>query len=318
MDGVVLARESDRDRVRREVLRGQLVRVRRGAYLEPSARSGREWARLHLRAVARQLREPVFSHESAALEWGWPLWRLPERSHVTQGTRRAGTASADVVRHFARLPSDDVTSRDGSVLTSKERTLLDVVRVSHPLAGLVVADAALADGVDRETVLARAVALGGARGTRVARCVLEHADPGAESPWESWLRYVALRAGLPRPTMQWPVRTRLGTFRADLAWPEHGVLAEFDGQVKYRDGAFGAGYDGSRALLSEKRRTDAIAEATGLVAVRVTAQDAPAQVAARLLARFPRSVHGALAAARCSATPAPPDMHGRCERWRGG
>jgi hypothetical protein len=294
VERVQLARESDRDRVRREVRRGELVRVRRGAYLEPSERSARELARLHVRAVARQLRAPVFSHDSAALEWGWPLWHLPSRSHVTQGTRRAGSASPDVVRHFAHLPDDDVAAHGGILLTTKERTLLDVVRVSHPLAGLVVADAALADGVDREAVLARAVALGAARGARVARCVLELADPGAESAWESWLRYVALRAGLPRPTTQWPVPTRLGTFRADLAWPEHGVLAEFDGQVKYRDGAFGAQYDGSRALLAEKRRTDAIAEATGLVPVRVTARDAPDEVAARLVARFPRSLRAAL------------------------
>ncbi|QAY64523.1 hypothetical protein ET495_16380 [Xylanimonas allomyrinae] len=331
---ILLARHADRDRLRRDLDRGAVERVRRGAYLRTgrasgagregvgdladgalrgerrgpvsafaSAQGARESARLRMRAVSLQLLAPVFSHESAATWWGWPTWTVPARTHVTQGTRRAGTAAADVARHFSRLPGGDVVERDGLLVTSRERTLVDVARTAHPLAGLVVADAALADGVDREAVLDRVAALGPVRGSRRARVVLDLADPGAESPWETWLRYLALRAGLPRPVTQHPIRTRLGTFRADIAWPEHGVLAEFDGRVKYTDGALGTGYDGAQALFAEKRRTDAIVEATGIVPFRATAQDRPDPTAARLLARFPRRFAPQPTPPRPSSTP---------------
>ncbi|WP_425954932.1 hypothetical protein [Xylanimonas sp. McL0601] len=313
---ILLARHADRDRMRRELRRGDVDLLRRGAYLVPhdgvdsdrrrlrTHDGARDLALLRMRAVNVQLRTPVFSHVSAAAWWGWRTWSVPERTHVTQASRRAGTAATDIFRHFARLPEADVVEREGLLVTTKERTLLDVARTEHPLAALVVADAALADGVDLKAVLGRAVALGPVRGCRRARCVVELADGGAESAWETWLRYLALRVGLPRPVTQAPISTRLGTFRADLAWPEYRVLAEFDGQVKYVDGALGAGYDASQALFAEKRRTDAIVEATGIVPFRATARDSPDSTAARLLARFPPTI-------RATARPHPLLLHPR-------
>jgi len=142
-------------------------------------------------------------------------------------------------------------------------------------------------GADREMALRRLNALGRVPGSRLARWVLTNADAGAESPGESWLRYIVLRAGLPTPVTQWEVRTRLGTFRVDLAWPRHGVLGEFDGRIKYQNGAFGPGHDGADAWFNEKRRGDAIAEVAGAYPVRVTAKDSPESTVNRLLAAFP-------------------------------
>ena len=84
-----------------------------------------------------------------------------------------------------------------------------------------------------------------------------------------------LIAGLPKPTTQIPVRTRLGTFWGDLGWPEWRVLVEYDGRIKYEGGP--------DALLAEKRREDAIREA-GWSVLRITAQDLrdPAGLAARV------------------------------------
>jgi hypothetical protein len=170
--------------------------------------------------------------------------------------------------------------------------VVDCLTTVHPLEGLVVADWAVARGLrlpDAAAVLdARTKRNGRAR----ARLLLDRADAGAESPWESWLRYVALRAGLPRPRTQYPIDTQIGKVFVDVAWPEHGVLAEFDGLVKYVDGSFGKDYDARRALFEEKVREDAIVEATGIRPVRFVARQAPDPdaVAARLLARFPKSV----------------------------
>ncbi|MCL1869678.1 MAG: hypothetical protein FWF90_04600 [Promicromonosporaceae bacterium] len=181
-------------------------------------------------------------------------------------------------------------------MTTLEQTVLDCLTWLPPLDGLVVADSALAAGLDRAAALAELADRRQRNGRARAATLLGLADRGAESEWETWLRYVALRAGLPAATTQLPVETHLGPMRVDLAWPAYGVLAEFDGAVKYTDGAFGAGYDGRRALVAEKRREDAIAEALGVRPVRFMATDArrPDLVVARLTARFPADVRAAL------------------------
>jgi Protein of unknown function (DUF559) len=71
------------------------------------------------------------------------------------------------------------------------------------------------------------------RGGARARAVLGVADALAGSPMESVLRWSLLEAGLPRPVLQHVVTDASGRFagRADLAWPAHRVLVEFDGEV---------------------------------------------------------------------------------------
>jgi very-short-patch-repair endonuclease len=50
---------------------------------------------------------------------------------------------------------------------------------------------------------------------------------------ESVLRWLVHEAGLPAPVVQYDMRDASGRFlgRGDLAWPEHRVLVEFDGDV---------------------------------------------------------------------------------------
>ncbi len=295
MDGIVVSRETDRTKLRRAYWRGEVRRLRVGGYLvlddaadSPAYRSD-EIARIL--SVHKQLEAPhVFSHVSAAALWGLPRWAAGTKVHVIQQYRASGRAAGDVARHFAEVAADDVVERQGLPVTGLVRTVVDCALSLHPLESLVIADAALAAGLAREDVVAHLAARPGARGARRARLVLELADRGADSPWETWLRYVALRAGLPRPTTQHPVVTRLGTFYVDAAWPDHGVLAEFDGRVKYRDGAFRPGYDADDARFREKRRADAIEEATGHRLLRFTASDSPDGTAERLRHRFPREV----------------------------
>jgi hypothetical protein len=242
-------------------------------------------------AVDRQLRSPhVFSHVSAALIWGLALWEPPERTHVYQRYRAGATAASDVARHLG-TPSGCIEI-DGVLATGLTRTVVDCLTALHPLEGLVLADSALTRGLDRDGARTELERRRQRNGRATALLVLELADAGAESSWESWLRYMALRVGLPRPVTQHPVVTRLGTFRVDLAWPEHNVLAEFDGLVKYQDDVLGVGYRGVQALADEKRRGDAIAEMTGRPLLRFMARDAahPDDVAQRLLRAFPESV----------------------------
>ncbi|WP_224387448.1 hypothetical protein [Pseudonocardia sp. ICBG1293] len=76
-------------------------------------------------------------------------------------------------------------------------------------------------------------------------------------------------AGLPVPVTQWRIP---GTrYRADFAWPDRGVVGEFDGRTKYGR-TLHPGGDAAEALWEEKRREDRIRR-TGLTVVRWTWQE---------------------------------------------
>jgi hypothetical protein len=87
------------------------------------------------------------------------------------------------------------------------------------------------------------------------------ADGAAESPGESWLRWVILDAGLPPPTLQHWVRIGPGRHaRLDLAWPGRHVACEYDGV---------AFHTGDR-LFQDRARMNALAR-LGWTVIHVTA-----------------------------------------------
>ncbi|WP_418275533.1 hypothetical protein ACNHYB_11805 [Isoptericola jiangsuensis] len=290
-DELVLAHERDPAELRRARRDGALERVRRGAYRPvpadgthasgPTAATRLALARAT--AVHRQLRSRhVFSHETAALLWGAPLWRAPDRVHVRVRSRPSGRSAPDVARHTG-LPTHERLLQDLPA-TDLLTTVVDCALTLPPLDALVVADWALRAGMDRGRALALLAEPRRRNGTARARRVLAAADGGAESAWETWARYLALRAGLPPAVTQLPVQTPHTLYRVDLGWPEHRVLVEFDGRVKYTDGAFGRGYDADRVRFEDKVREDAITATTGVRPLRLTARDGvDPQRATRLL-----------------------------------
>ena len=293
-----LAREHLPEEVRRRLAAGEWERVRRGTYRDtpppdvPPVVAARTLAVARARAVALGLgADPVVSHASAALLHGLPLWELPTTTHVVQPYRRSGSAALDVTRHVGDIGVEDRTTVLGVTTTSLARTVADCLRTMPALDGLVVADAALARGVRRSDVAAVLDRRPGGRGSRRSRHVLELADPGAESARESWLRYVLLRTGLPRPETQVPLRTEAGPVRVDLGWTRWRLLLEFDGLVKYRTGPSGLAprEDPGRVLVREKLRQEAI-ERTGHRVLRVTSRDRPSHVVARVLRHVPPDV----------------------------
>ncbi|MCK9792391.1 hypothetical protein M1843_01355 [Isoptericola sp. 4D.3] len=189
------------------------------------------------------------------------------------------------------LLPEDREVRDGLPVTTLARTVADCARSMHPLEALVLADDALARGLDLEESRSVLAVARRRNGSCRAAWVLEHADGGSDSAWETWLRYVALRSGLPRPVTQAPIATARGVFHCDLGWPDWSVYAEFDGLAKYRDGGVRPGHDATQELLREKVRFDAI-RATGINPVRVTAMGNArlGEVVSALTARFPEAV----------------------------
>ncbi|WP_278313524.1 DUF559 domain-containing protein [Lolliginicoccus levis] len=143
-----------------------------------------------------------------------------------------------LIAHRDELRDSDVTTVRGMRTTTPARTAFDLAR-RQPLDEAV----ALVDALYQATRLTPAQ-LGryaserrGAWGINALRAVLDLADPGAESPQETKLRLLIVRAGLPRPRAQHVIRDERGLFiaRADLAWPEWKVAVEYDGAHHFTD-----------------------------------------------------------------------------------
>jgi len=273
---VHLACDHDEGAVSARRRTGAWERIGRGAYLakEPDL-TPRRRALARIVAVEHQLRTPHwFSHESAALVWGLPLWREGQQVQVRQPGRPSAKRDRTVSRHRGPVDAMHLTVVSGLPVTDLEQTMVDCARTLPPLSGLVVADGALRAGADRAAALALLDDLAGRGGVTRARAVMQLADGGSESPGETATRFVLLRAGLPCPQTQIEVDTSLGTFWGDLGWPEWKILVEYDGRTKY------AGVDD---LIREKRRNDALVEA-GWRVLHVTKEDlrSPAALVARV------------------------------------
>ncbi|MHA3701869.1 DUF559 domain-containing protein [Jatrophihabitans sp. YIM 134969] len=125
------------------------------------------------------------------------------------------------------------TYRVGGVLvTAPDRTAVDLARELHPREQLVVLDAALRTGlVTPDTLRAEAEAQHGLRGIVAVRRTIEIADPRAESPQESRLRWIAIAAALPDLDLQIDIRTPTGRYRLDLGYARYRVGIEYDGVI---------------------------------------------------------------------------------------
>lgn len=295
--GVVLASQAAEagvggDALARAVRAGALVRLRAGAYLRAAEWAGAAAEVRHHRtieAVSRQLRGPVFSHESAAVVWGLPVVGEPGAVHVLgpgRGARHGSGTRAGITRHAAAA-GVETCRRGGLEVTSAAQTVVAIASTRDLRRSLPVADRALQAGVVTRDDLERVVGLrAAAPGVRRARLVLELADPRSGSVGESVSRARMHVDGLARPELQAPVREEGRTFAyADLAWEGVGVIGEFDGRTKYRVDGIPDPRAVEDRVWAEKRREDRI-RSTGLRVVRWTWQDAwrPGRLRARLVA----------------------------------
>lgn len=136
----------------------------------------------------------------------------------------------------------------GALVTTADRTAVDLARILPRIDVLPVLDAALAAGVcTRDSLAAELLRHAGLRGVRQARELVPLTDPGPDSPQESRLRLRCHDAGLPRPTVQLPVLGHRGRpcRWLDLGWEEVKVGLEYDGEE---------GHDGRDNLRADRRR----------------------------------------------------------------
>ncbi|GAA2179426.1 hypothetical protein GCM10009785_06050 [Brooklawnia cerclae] len=223
--------------VRSMVRDGALSHPRHGGYLRGALPDDPDARHLVLVRTTLPALGPgaVLSHASAAVMWGLPVpRRLLGRVHVTRDRASGGRATKTLWTHARPLRDDDVVELQGMRVTSLARTVIDLAGLCEPDEALWVVDAGWRLLTSSEPLRDEA-ALGRRRGSRTIAWALDHADPLAESPGESESRYWMITCGVPRPLLQHEIRDDAGRLlaRADFAWPDLGVLGEFDGLVKY-------------------------------------------------------------------------------------
>ena len=252
------------------VRHGDLVRLRRGAYLPGPAPSTpvdlREQHRRLIHATLGQSRDGnVVSHMSAGVLHGLPIWSDQlDRVQVIRDRAGGGRSRRHVVVRGMPLTAGDVEVVDGLPTTTLARTVVDLACQLPMRQSVPVGDAALrmtartAPERDLRSELAEVLDRATRRpGVPSARRAVAFFDPRSESPGESYSRVVMHERGLPPPQLQHEIVDDFGLLvaRCDFAWPELRTVGEFDGLVKYT-GQFGA--NTSEVLIAEKRREDAI------------------------------------------------------------
>jgi hypothetical protein len=175
------------------------------------------------------------------------------------------------------VAEDEIQLITGIPATTPARTALDLA-CRYPVDKAVAVIDALARATDLKTVDVEVLAerYRGRRGIRRARVALSLVDPGAESPRETWLRLLLIRAGFPPPQTQIPVYDGYGALVAvlDMGWEDLKLAVEYEGDHHRID---------RRQFNKDIRRAEAVTE-LGWVDVRITAEDTPGGIIARVSA----------------------------------
>lgn len=201
---------------------GAVFRVCHGVYaLEPPDTSGR------LAALELATGKPIVACMGTAAQFHGFDIEQDERLHVLDPGIRMRPNPGLVVHQRVGAPLKRVAGR---LVTAPAWTAVEVARTKPRRRVLATLDAALRSGTCTPADLGKVVAeQKGRRGIVTVRDLLPRADPRAESPMESEARLVFSDGGLPDPELQLEIIDRYGDlWRVDFAWPEFGVVAEYD------------------------------------------------------------------------------------------
>ena len=200
--------------------------------------------------------------------------------------------------HNVVLPAEEVSERSGLPVTTVHRTAFDLGRRGSLDDAVARLDAlGNATGFTAAEVLRLARQHPGVRGIRQLRTALDLYDPGAESPRETWLRLLVIRAGYPRPRTQIPVRSADGRrqYYLDMGWEELKLAIEYDGD-QHRVDPVQFAHDIERAEDLDELRW---------MRVRVVKRNSRADVLRRLSRAWDTTVRSARENSRIPALSAP-------------
>lgn len=197
-----------------------------------------EQNRIRAMAVGRSSYSAVLVGKSAARIWRMPILESHQPVELCAPGHTSAPSSSQwptgVIYRSWRLPPQQILEWQGLRVTTRYRTLFDVIRTSNFAQGLALMDQELREKPGSLTEYRhRFKTFGRAHGTRMVWQVLQHATSLAESPLESKARAQLIEVALPEVTsteLQAPVN---GTsYRVDMRI--NGWLGiELDGAVKY-------------------------------------------------------------------------------------
>jgi hypothetical protein len=284
-NGLFLRREAldhgYRDRDLTTALRARvIVRVRHGAYVP-----GPVWKVQDAEGRHRLLCQAVLSthdgkvalsHSSGSLVHGLRLWK-PElsRVHVVRLDNVSGRRHNDVVYHRREVRQDDVRHVHGMPVLDPTSCALGAASLTTVQRGLPILDSLLdLELADQETLWATFEQQQAWPFTRRLHVTVRLARPGAQSIGESLSRHLMWVHHLPEPELQYKVYDDAGHLVGvtDFAWPEHRLLGEFDGRIKYGR-LLKPGQDPGEAVFLEKEREDLLRRITDFSMVRVIWKD---------------------------------------------
>ena len=211
-------------------LRGSdMIRLAQGQYM-----SAPEWAELnpadkHLARIiahARVLRDPVFSHRSAAIIHGIQTLSIPDKLQVlgSGGATNSGLQyRQDEPSHRATI----LTGPGGLRVVDPVTATIGSVRDTDFAEAMVIAESALRSfpELTHSELHDSLMAVRRSRGSKNAHRVAAAMSPLSASPAETLARVALLNLGL-EPVQQYQISTPLQTFRVGAALVEHGVVVE--------------------------------------------------------------------------------------------
>lgn len=263
--------------------RGKLRRIARNTYVD--ARIWRGWnqdTRFLALHAGFLLNFPscVLSHSSAALWWGAPLLRQPEKIWVSHPGKKARSRAGVRVSSGREQVCRQALFYRGARLTSPLQTALDCASSLPLLDALCIMDFFLHQRSFSAQQVDTALRDYSGQGRQRARQVAELMSSLAESPAETIARYRIASWGFSSPQEQGQVRVGTRVYRVDFLWEEFKVILEVDGSIKY-DGRFG---DPAQVVRREKLRQRDL-ERLGYRVLRVMWDD---------LTRFPENLRSLL------------------------
>ncbi|GAB3006874.1 hypothetical protein [Mycobacterium bourgelatii] len=242
------------------------VYVGRNVELTPEVRARAAWLWSRRRGIVAGLTASAV-HGAKWVEPSAPLEILHTNRNPLAGIK---------VRND-RIEDDEIIWLDGMPVTTPARTALDMGCWYQTDDAVARIDALIsATDLKPADVEALAQRYPGRRGTRMAGIALDLADGGSQSPKETWLRLLLIRAGFPRPKTQIPVCNDFGEPFAylDMGWEDLKVSAEYDGEHHWTD---------RRQQAWDIRRQEKV-EGRGWINIRVVAGERPADIIQRVAA----------------------------------
>lgn len=255
---------------------GVITRVRHGAYAPTEV-----WQHLDPVGQHRLLAQAVslthgnrvaLCHVSAAAEHGLRLWDADlSRVHVLRLDGASGGRERDVIYHQGDWTPDDIHPSGELLAVGPQRCALETAAIGSVESGLVTLDSVLDLGLATVESLWTLYTTQMRRSPYSAKLqiTLRLARPGSQSVGESRCRCMFWCQHLPEPQLQFEVHDAAGNLigTTDFAWPDHGLLGEFDGKVKYGR-LLKPGEDAGDVVFREKTREDRLREATQWAFIR--------------------------------------------------